>query len=379
MTSQSSSADPLSVGVVGVLSSRIRYGSTLLSLPSANITVMIDPDVRLARSWARQLGAKPEFFPSLSEYIASDIALDAMILPIPMIFRQGYIRACSERGIAMLCEAPYGYSLKSNAEMLEVGAEHDALLFPVLPRRFDPYFLEVGRLLAENLVGTLKQVRCEWSIPLGEAALLENGVDDADEDLLVQNLLCQSVDLTRLWFGEALSVSADITPFRAENRTAKTRTPIEEPIAALIVSHENIQATHVVTRTRSSLPGERYTFTGMNGQLEFIARAGSRHSAANAPALIHHHNGQSEPLLVETLFPDMTDQRAFSLLAHFLGCVRKVETPLADAENVRLAMDTVHAAYISTIESSKVTLPLHRAPDFELFFRRFETVRQITT
>lgn len=388
MTSQSSPqpppqdaapVEPLRVGIVGVLSSRVRYGSTLLSLPSANITVMIDPDIRLARSWARQLGAKPEFFPSFSEFLASDIPLDAMVLPIPMIFRQGYIRGCSERGIAMLCEAPYGYSLKTNAEMLEFASTHNALLAPVFPRQHDPYFQEVGRLLASNLVGALKQVRCEWSIPLGEAAVLENGVDDVDEDLLVQNLLCQSVDLARAWFGEAYSVSADVTPLRPENRTAKARNPVEEPIAILIVSHENVQVTHVVSRTRSALPGERYTFTGMQGQLEFIARAGVHHSSANAPALYHHHNGQSELLPIDTLFPEMTDQRAFSLLAHFLGCVRGEETPQAGAESVSLAMDTVHGAYISTLESSKVMLPLHRAPDFEVFFRRFETIRQLTT
>lgn len=379
MTFQSSSTEPLRVGVVGVLSSRVRYGSTLMSLPSANIVSIIDPDIRLARSWARQLGAKPEFYASLSEFLAADVALDAMILPIPMLFRQSYIRACAERGVAMLCEAPFGYSLKSNADALELAEAANTLLFPVFPRRFDPYFQKAGELLGENLVGTLKQVRCEWSIPLGEAAVLENGADDADEDLLVQNLLCQSVDLTRLWFGEAYSVSADVTSLRPENRAAKTRNPIEEPIAALIVSHENVQTTHVVLRTRSSMPGERYVFTGAQGQLELIARAGVHHSSANAPALIHHHSGRSEEKPVETLFPDMTSQRAFSLLAHFLGCVRGAETPQADAESARRAMDVVHGAYVSTIESSKVALPLHRAPDFEMFFRRFETVRQLTS
>ncbi len=379
-TAQSASRPAsLRVGVVGVLSARIRYGSALASLPSAAITVIIDPDVRLARSWARQLGAKPEIFPSFSEFLASEAELDAMLLPIPMLLRQGHIRGCAERGIPMLCEAPFGYSLKANEATTQFAADHNALLFPTFPRRFDPYHNEVGRLLESNLVGALRQVRCEWGIPLDEAAVLENGVDDVDEDLLVQNLLCQSVDLARTWFGEAYTVSADVTPLRPENRNEKARKRTEEGIATLIVSHEKIQVTHTVARTRSSYPSERYTFTGAQGQLEFIARAGVHYSSANAPALYHHSHGQTEVLPIDTLFPDMTEERAFSLLTHFLGCVRGQETPHLTPADVRTAMDTVHAAYISTLENSKVVLPLHRAPDFETFFRRFETTRQLTS
>ncbi len=366
----------LRVGLFGVLTARLRYGASLSPLPADALTALIEPDIRVARAWAKQRGATPTFLPSWGDFLSAEIPLSAMILPIPLRLRHDTIRACLERRIAVLCELPFAYSLKEQVALIQLAQEQNTLLMPVLPRAFDPAFREVGKIVQEGTLGELRQVRVEWSLPMAESAVLENGVDDVEEDLLLQNLLCQSVFTCQEWFGDPLTVSADVTAFRKENLRIRPKKLEENTLATLIIAHERAQVTQTVSRTRSSYPGERYLLTGTQGQLEFVARSGTHHSTAATPTITLHKGGHKEVL--EEYGEYTQAMRIEEALAYFLDSLRSETPDLTLTKSMHLALNAVHGAYLSTVGSNKVSLPLHRAPSFESFFRRFETTKHLS-
>ncbi len=368
-------AEPLRVGVYGVLTTRLRYGALVSPLPASSLAVIIDSDVRLARSWARQMGAKPEFMPSFGDFLAQPPAVDAMILPIPLRLRQSTIKACLENRIGVLCELPFAYSLKEQEELIRLAQEQETLLMPMLPRRFDPAFEAVTKILAEGSLGDLRHVRGEWSLPMGEVAIMENGVDDIEEDLLLQHILCQSVDRFQGWFGEPMTVSGDVVAFRKENISAKRQKPEEAPLGTLLISFDRAQVTLSASRTRSAYPGERYLFTGTQAQLEFIARSGTRHATSTAPTITIHKAGRVE--VVEIFEESTPERRVAEALSHFLACARGLVPAPTFAQEMHSTLNVVHGGYLSTVGNNKISLPLKRAPSFEAFFRRFETTKHI--
>ena len=61
-------------------------------------------------------------------------------------------------------------------------------------------------------LGAIRQIRCEWSFPLGSVFALENGVSPEGSDWydLLQAIACQTADVCLRWLGRALSVSEDL-------------------------------------------------------------------------------------------------------------------------------------------------------------------------
>jgi predicted dehydrogenase len=259
---------------------------------------------------------------------------------------------------------------------VEVATQHNTLLVPVFPRRFEACFVAVKDYLQSGALGALRQARCEWSLPYAEGVPLENGVDDLEEDTLVQSLLCQSVDCGRFWFGEALSVSADVAAFRAENRVSMKPVRHEGSVANLIVVHEQATVSYALSRSRATLPGERYTFSGNQGQLELIAQSGVQHPTFAAPSLVLHTHGRSVRLPLQDT--QGNEERMPSLLRGFTEGVRSHNFIEPNAADASAALEIVHAAYRSTIENAKITVPLRHSASFEAFFRRFETTRRLT-
>jgi len=247
---------------------------------------------------------------------------------------------------------------------------------PAVPRRFDPYFRALGKELAANAIGALKQVRCTWSFPLEnvEPAL---DVVTGGWNAALQALACQTVDLCLLWQGRSTSVSADIDmeTVGATSRPNQRR-PSERTLATLLLTHDRGLSTHQIARTRSVRPDERYLFTGAEGSMELIVSAGAAAAAATAPALRRQRVGQRNETVVPEIAPA---ERALSpaalrmsrLLLQFAHCVTAGSLPEVTGADARAAIEIVHAAYVSTQEHAKVSLPMRRAPDIGSILRAF--------
>jgi len=366
-----SSERSLRLGIVGYLMGRARYGAALMSLPSVRIVGIADPDTRVARVWARSLTEKPPVFATPEELLAEVPDLDALLIAVPLRDRAPWITRALLAGKSVLADFPFTARLTDTDTLLQIAEANSVALIPTLTRRFDPAFERAAQLLESGAIGGLRQARCEWSFPYTFAFGLENGValeEGAWHDLL-QAIACQTVDVCRWWLGEAHSVSADIDLPRASGGTALVRRGAE-PQSNLIVAHAQGQSTHHLSRSRATLATERYVISGALGHLELVISASEAAVGASLPSLTLHLPGRRpENALAETDFgdPDSTPAalRTRRLLDHFATALQEGTSPLSSGKEARIALEIVHAAYLSTHENLKVSLPLRRDPDIE--------------
>ncbi len=348
-------AQPLRLGVAGGALGRTRYGGALLAArPRVQVAAIVDADTRSARAWARELGAggAEAVFADLEALLASPLAFDALLIASPLPDRAPHIKQAALAGKPILCEIPFAATLGETDDALRTVQDAGVLLLPALWRRFDARFQQASDFVASGAVGTLRQARCHWTYPYAGAAAAEIG--EENWNALLSLLACQTADACRWWLGGAQTVSADVD-VQAEDALAPTGKNRQqwEAIANLIVTHARGQSTHHLARTRAGQPDERYVLTGSTGRLELIAAAPS---GSTLPSLTLYRPGQRpEPLDGENA---ASPEPIRALLQHFAHCVQTGQTPAVTGADLRAAMEIVQAAYLSSQENLKVSLPL---------------------
>jgi len=366
----------LRLGIVGYTLGRIRYGAALVHARSLRVTGIADMDVRSLRAWSRDLPGKPPLFPNLTTLLAGVSELDVVVVAVPLRERSPLVAEALRAGKSVLCDFPFTVSLAETDTLLQLAEENSVSLLPLLPRRFDPWFAQATRMIEEGALGALRQVRCEWSFPLGLGFALENGValEPVGWHDLLQAIACQTADICRLWLGEAETVSADIDLPQAPGSNALIPRHASDPVANLIVGHKGGQSTHLLSRSRAVQPGERYILTGATGHMELILSAGETASTATVPSLTLYRSGQKpEAIDPETHDPDsvrsLSVERIHRLLMQLAETPQSPSLGAVTGREARQAMEIVHAAYLSTQDNSKVSLPLRRSPDIEPLYR----------
>jgi predicted dehydrogenase len=354
---------PLRIAGVGLLESRTRYDAALNAVKQIQVVALVEEDTRLARVLARELG-RSVVFTDLTALRESDVKPDALLLALDAATRGPFLLKALDAGLPILCDAPFGVTLAEFDALLKTADTAGIPLVPAFARPFDPWIELVTQELAEEAIGTLRQVRCDWSFPTGGVLAVENGGEAEGRSWIEQlpQFACQTADLCRRWLGEAHTVSADIDlPGNANNLPA--RPGGSAALANLIVSHAAGQSTHHLSRSRGQHPLERYLFTGTNGEMELTLSAGE--TGPNAlPVLRLQRTGHKSESLVPDVFSPLPPNalRQAEMLRHFAETARGLTVPRVTAADARAALEIVHAAYTSTLDSLKISLPLRRSP-----------------
>jgi len=354
---------PLRVAGIGLLEARTRYDAALNAVKQIQIVALVEEDARLARVLARELG-RSVVFTDLAALRKSDVNPDALLLAHAAKDRGAFLLQALEAGLPILCDAPFAPTLAEFDALLKAAETAGVPLIPAFARPFDPWIELVTRQLAEGVIGALRQVRCDWSFPTGGTFAIENGGEGEARSWIGQlpQFACQTADLCRRWLGEAQTVSADIDlPGNANNLPARPGT--SATLANLIVSHERGQSTHHLSRSRGLHPLEHYLFTGVQGEMELTLSAGET-TANNQPLLKLQRTGHKpENLTLEasSALP-LSALRQAEMLHHFAETARGLASPRVTAADARAALEIVHAAYTSTLDSLKIALPLRRSP-----------------
>jgi predicted dehydrogenase len=245
--------------------------------------------------------------------------------------------------------------------MARDAARNGLLLMPSFAHRFDPWFAAAHDHLAAGTIGDIRQMRCDWSFPVGGWFAARHGGDPDGQDwnALMPQMACQTMDTCLHWLGPASTVSADID--EPQVGIAKVRGAPPPTLANIIVSHDQSQSTHHLSRARSIHPGERYVAAGSTGHLELVVSVGESSPSATAPSLRLHRPGQKpEELTVSTDARTAGPEPGMQgLLTHFADCVRLGIRPLVSSADARAAHEIVRAAEISSADHVKVQLPLH--------------------
>lgn len=363
---------PLRLGVIGCVLGRSRYHIAIQAAPSINITGIADSDERNTRIWARDIGSRVPAFLDVESLLARPETYDALLIASPLAERAAHCRMALEIGKPILLECPFAPGL-NDVDMLRVQAESsNLLLMPALPRRFDTHFLAATQHLAAGTLGDIQQIRSHWSFPIENVE--ETGdIVTGGWNSLVLTLGSQTADVCRWWQGNGLTVSGDVDlqELRGSGHNNRGRRTAERALANIIVTHTLGQSTHHLSRTRAIQSDERYLFTGTTGNMELIISAGAAAASTTAPALRFQLPGQKfQPIRVET--PTMSvgktslsaaSLRIQNLLVHFADCVQLGETPRITPDDAYASLEIVQAAYVSTQQNVKVSLPLRRLPD----------------
>ena len=362
---------PLRLGVIGCAMGRTRYHAALQATSSIQITGLADEEERYTRVWARELGSKTPAYADVPALLERPATFDALLVASPLTHRAAHIRAALQTGKPVLAECPFAVTLSEMDDLRGLARNASLLLMPALPRRFDAYFLAAAQQLQQGAIGDLQQTRCGWSFPLENVDETEDVVTGG-WNALVQTLGCQTADVCRWWQGDGATVSGDVDLQELRGgRNNLGRRMAERALANLIVTHAQGQSTHHLARTRAIQPDERYLFSGTAGSLELIVSAGAAAASTTAPHLRLQVGGQKwQTVRVEA--PSVSvgktplspaSLRIQNLLRHFADCVQVGETPRVTAEDAYHALEIVQAAYVSTQERVKVSLPLRRAPN----------------
>ena len=362
---------PLRLGIIGCAIGRSRYHAAIQASPFLQVAGLADEDERYTRVWARDLGSRTSAYTSVAALLEHADTFDALLIASPLSERAPHLANALKTGKPILCEAPFALALAEVEALNRQAQESSVLLLPALPRRFDPWFQAATRQLESGAVGVVTQIRCHWSFPIENVDVTED-VFTGGWNALMQMLGSQTADVCRWWQGNGLAVSGDVDlpELRGEKRTGG-RLPGERALANLIVTHQQGQSTHHLSRTRGVQPDERYLFSGATGSMELIVTAGASGASASAPLLRVQKAGEKfqtvrvatapAPDSRTTLSPAVS--RIQNLLRHFADCVQAGETPQVTPDGARHALEIIQAAYLSTQEKTRISLPLRRAPD----------------
>jgi predicted dehydrogenase len=354
------------VAFVGCALGRQRYGSLLRVMPEIEVAAVVDPDITLARAWAREIASRTPAFEKTAEMLAR-VEAEVVIVGSPLRQRHEDVAACLAAAIPTLVEVPSAGRLPDLDAL--AGMAGGTLLMPAFFRRLDPYFIALEAALKSGKYGTVQHIRCDWSFPVGGALTLESGVDPIDGAMaLLLHVACQTTDICRWMLGEAISVSADIeVPERTlPGRAAGGRQPRQPIMANLIIAPEQGQATHHLTQSRAQVPQEQYTVACSQQRVELIVSAGERASSGDAPVLKAGPAGTTgEVIPVELPISGLPAAavRTQEMLRHFLACAKGEAEPRVIWADIRTAQETVQGALLSARDNVKVSLPLRRPSD----------------
>jgi predicted dehydrogenase len=170
---------------------------------SANGTVvaLASRDVERARGYAQGLGISRVH--ATYEALLGDPEVDAVYIPLPNALHAEWAIRAAEAGKAVLCEKPLATTADGAQSVLDVCARHRVALMEGFMYRFHPQNQRVRELIAQGIVGEVREVRAHLSVAL------MNPPDPANVRLqpalgggALLDMGCYTVNIVRMVFGD---------------------------------------------------------------------------------------------------------------------------------------------------------------------------------
>lgn len=356
---------PLRIAVAGVLAGRARFHESLLFHNKVTVAAILDADSRTARIWSREFRTRPAVFTDLDQLFASDAGIEAILVASPVSERAAILQSCALAGISTLVDFPFAESLTDIDDQIALSAENHTIVWPCGDHLFQPAVTTMLRALERGDIGMPGRLKAEISFPLTAQCAMEYGADPIGLDWyeLLQAVACRSAELAIGCLGTPVSVNADIDLPR--HAAIPGRVP-SDPVANLILTHEQGASTHLLKLSRSVLHSERYLIAGDGGTLELTLRHGERAPTVDTGPIVRLHRIGARP---ETLYisTDESGDRIAAMEA-LIGAFAEAVRSGRNGQNItaaRTAMEAVHGAFLSASEGIRIPLPMQKLPDIE--------------
>lgn len=145
----------LRVAVVGAGSMGRNHARVLQTLPSVEVTAVVDPDENAARAVGRLHGGKA--YMSLADALASPI--DAAVVATPTQLHFDVARTLLGAGVHVLVEKPIAATLEQARELARVAERERRILAVGHVERFNPAVRLLARKLQQGALGRIFEVR----------------------------------------------------------------------------------------------------------------------------------------------------------------------------------------------------------------------------
>ncbi len=195
----------------------------------ATVSAVIDPDAPRAEA-AAQTAAGSATFPSLTAAIEAD-SMDAVLIATPGQFHLPDLLVALEAKLPVLCEKPLTPEPESAIKVIEAEIAGGAKLIQVgFMRRFDPGYMELRDIVAQQLYGDLLALRCQHrnpSVPEGYT-----------NEMLINDSVVHELDVVR-YLTDSPVAAVDI---RYLKRNTSNFEHLHEPILAFLETKSGVVA-----------------------------------------------------------------------------------------------------------------------------------------
>lgn len=155
----------------------------------------------------------PPIFEDFTEML-DNVQPELVDIATPPPTHLAFIKAAAERGIDIICQKPFTLSLAEASEAVTIAEEADVMLVVHENFRFQPWFREIHKLLAADIIGTPYQVSFRLRPGDGQgpdAYLGRQPYFQKMERFLVHETAIHLIDVFRYLFGEVENVTAELS------------------------------------------------------------------------------------------------------------------------------------------------------------------------
>ncbi len=346
----------------GPAGAQVMYAPALAGNGRFDLTWVYDPDAGNAAALIDSVGRGR---PAASLQEAFSDGVEAAIIASPVQFHRPQAVAALEAGLHVLVEKPMTRTLSGSRAIQRAAQAAGKVLMVGFMKRFDRSFERAGEMIADGQLGTLIEVRCDWSHRSPFPAHASRAHPEAWGGTF-QDHGSHTLDLCRLWLGDIEQISAEMRIAFGDRHN--------EDVGAAVCRHSSgAISTHNISRIHAGPMLERYELVGTRGrlQIQYSGRA-SYASADPFQMTLYESGGRTRDVTVRA-HPNLRTEiarngRYSRELGHFADCIRGDAENRAPGQAGSAAVEAVNAAFASAACGTKVTLPLRAEPDLAAFF-----------
>lgn len=202
---------PIKLATVGAgYFSRFHYNAWS-RIPEVEITAICNRDIAGTQEIADQHNIKQRF--DNFELMLDTVKPDLVDIITPPVTHIEYVSACINRNIPVICQKPFTPSLEDAISLTKKAEANNSTIIIHENFRFQPWYLELKKLLDEEKLGDLYQItfRLRTGDGQGPEAYLERQPYFQDmERFLIHETGIHFIDVFRYLFGEITSLYADL-------------------------------------------------------------------------------------------------------------------------------------------------------------------------
>ncbi|MDE2702842.1 MAG: Gfo/Idh/MocA family oxidoreductase [Chloroflexi bacterium] len=346
----------------GPAGAQVMYPPALAGSDRFEVAWVYDPDRKNSAALVDAIG---QGRPAASLQEALTDGVEAAIIASPVQFHRPQAIAALESGLHVLVEKPMARTLSGCRAIQRAAAAAGRVLMVGFMKRFDRSFERATEMVAGGELGTMIEVRCDWSHRSPFPAH-ESRAHPQTWGGTFQDHGSHTIDLCRLWLGDIEQVSAEMKIAFGERYN-------EDVGAAICLHAQGAISTHNISRVHTGRMMESYDLVGTRGRLriQYSGRA-SYASADPFQMTFFGPGGTTRDLTVRPLANIRAEiarnGRYARELNHFADCIAGEAENRAPGDAGSAAVEAVNAAFASAASGAKVTLPLQVEPDLAAFF-----------